>query len=378
MNHLSTADRHPDRPLVAIFASFSGRGGVERMLVNLAEGLLELGCRVDILAVKDRSEYLQDLPAGVRLIRLGTTHTYAALFPLAQYIQSLRPAALLSAKNRANQVAVAAKIMARVPVRVVLRMGTTTSAALKQKSSLRLWWWSLGMRITYPRADAVIAVSKGVAEDLRRLARVPENKLKVVANPVITPRLFALAKSPATHPWLKDKDRPVILAAGRLTRQKDFPTLIRAFAQVRRQIPSRLIILGEGEDRSVLESLIKDLGLEGQVDLPGFVQNPYAYMSRADIFVLSSLWEGSPNVLTEALALGVPSVATDCPSGPREILAEGRYGELVPMGNASALAQAILRTLRSPLPRDLLKEAVQEYHLRFSAQRYLKILLGED
>ncbi|WP_456430859.1 glycosyltransferase [Thermosulfuriphilus sp.] len=365
-------------PLIAIFASFSGRGGVERMLVNLAGGLVDLGCRVDVLAIKARSEYLRELPPGVRLIKLGPEHTYACLLPLAHYLQMARPAALLSAKNRANQVAVAARILSRVPLRVVLRMGTTTSAALRDKSPWRLWWWSLGMRLTYPRADAVVAVSTGVAEDLARLSRLPEAKLKVVANPVITPRLYALAQEAVEHPWLKAKRVPVVLAAGRLTRQKDFPTLIKAFARLCREIPSRLIIIGEGEERKALEALVESLGLEGRVDLPGFVTNPYAYMSRADLFVLSSIWEGSPNVLTEALALGIPSVATDCPSGPREILAGGRYGELVPMGDVETLSQAMVKTLKNPLPPEILKEAVREYHQGYSARRYLQILLGEE
>jgi glycosyltransferase involved in cell wall biosynthesis len=199
-----------------------------------------------------------------------------------------------------------------------------------------------------------------------------------VPNPVITNELFELAKTPLHHPWFKPKESPVILAAGRLTRQKDFPTLIQAFALVRPNFAARLIILGEGRDRTILQDLIVRLSLQDWIDLPGFVTNPYAYMKQADLFVLSSRWEGSPNVLTEAMALGLPVVATDCQSGPREILQEGRLGPLVPVGDSKALSQAMLRVLQDPLPAHQLEEGVKKYRDVISAQRYLDIMLGKS
>jgi glycosyltransferase involved in cell wall biosynthesis len=168
------------------------------------------------------------------------------------------------------------------------------------------------------------------------------------------------------------------MGVGRLTRQKDFPTLIRAFAAVRKVRDCRLVILGEGKDRPALEALAKEMGVGGDVDLPGFVENPYAHMSRASLFVLSSAWEGSPNVLTEALALGLPAVATDCPSGPREILEDGRYGPLVPVGDADALAGAILKTLTHPPESAELKRAAGPYTVEESSRRYLEALLGRS
>ena len=150
---------------------------------------------------------------------------------------------------------------------------------------------------------------------------------------------------PFDHPWFAPGAPPVILGAGRLTEQKDFPTLIRAFALVRKKHPARLMILGEGEERSKLETLVQELGLEKEVSLPGFVDNPYKYMKRAAVFVLSSRWEGFPNVLVEAMALGTPVVSTDCPNGPAEILENGKWGELVPVGETQSLASAVLRTL---------------------------------
>jgi glycosyltransferase involved in cell wall biosynthesis len=167
---------------------------------------------------------------------------------------------------------------------------------------------------------------------------------------------------------------PVIVGAGRLQQQKDFPTLIRAFAQLNRARPCRLLLLGDGRERSVLEALIAQLGIGTDVQLPGFQHNPYPFLARADLFVLSSAWEGSPNVLTEALALGTPVVATDCPSGPREVLDDGRFGRLVPVGDADALLHAMADTLDAPLPARTLGAAVVEYVVDASAQRYLALL----
>jgi glycosyltransferase involved in cell wall biosynthesis len=200
----------------------------------------------------------------------------------------------------------------------------------------------------YPRADAIVAVSRGVADDLARFAGLPRDVIRVIYNPVVGADLPRMAGEPVDHPWFRPGELPVILGAGRLSRQKDFPTLIRAFAEVRRARPARLVILGDGAQRAELEALVRTLGLADAVALPGFTSNPYAHMARAAVFVLSSRFEGFPNVLVEALAVGTPVVATDCPSGPAEILERGRHGRLVPVGQADALARALLATLDAP------------------------------
>jgi glycosyltransferase involved in cell wall biosynthesis len=204
------------------------------------------------------------------------------------------------------------------------------------------------VRWSYPRADAVVAVSDGVADDLARRLRVPRSRIHVVPNPIVTPDLADLARRRVDPTSFAAGAVPVILGVGRLTMQKRFDLLIEAFARVRRRHDARLMILGEGEDRPQLEALIRQLGLEQQVALPGFVANPFAYMARARVFVLSSAWEGLPGVLIQALACGTAVVATDCDSGPREILQGGRLGRLVPVGDVAALADAISSTLDEP------------------------------
>ena len=197
----------------------------------------------------------------------------------------------------------------------------------------------------YPWADTIIAVSTDVANDLTRTAKVPQNLIKVVYNPVVTPDLQDKSEAPLDHPWFKDGEPPVVLSVGRLTDQKAFDVLIQAFSLVRKNRPARLLILGEGENRPALEALINQLGLEQDVNLMGFVQNPYPYMAHASLFVLPSRWEGLPTVLVEALYLGTPIVATDCPGGSREILKDGQFGKLVPVDAPLILAEAIERSI---------------------------------
>ena len=230
------------------------------------------------------------------------------------------------------------------------------------------------MRVSYRSVDAIVAVSQGVADDIARTTGLPSARIRVICNPVVTAKMLGLAQEPVAHPWLRPDSPPVILAAGRLTKQKDFATLIRAFQRVRQSQPCRLLILGKGQLQSDLESLASALGVRDEVDFPGFVANPYAYMAKAALFALSSAWEGSPNVLTEALALGTPVVATDCPSGPREILQGGRYGRLVPVGDVQRLGEAIIATLTNPLPGEVLRRAAAPYSANESAGAYLNAL----
>jgi len=365
-----------DRPRIGVFVSFSGTGGVERMVLNLCEGLVALGCWVDLLQVKAHSKHLEQLPALVHVRKLNANHTLTSLPALIRYLKTEHPDALLAAKDRANQVAVLAKKVAGVPTRIVVRMGTTVSAALAGKNRWRKLFWYLPMRLIYRNADAVVAVSQGVAQDMARITGRKASDIVVIRNPVITPRIFRLAREPVPHPWLVKGNVPVIVGIGRLTRQKDFPTLIRAFATVRSKLLCRLIILGEGKDRDDLEQLAMRLSQSEHIAMPGFVDNPYAYLKGAAMFVLSSAWEGSPNALTEALALGVPVVATNCPSGPCEILKDGAIGRLVPVGDPDALAEAMLATLSDPPDETLLKSAVREYTVEFSSRRYLELLCG--
>lgn len=363
----------PQRRL-AVLVAFSGDGGVERMMANLIDGFIGHGVQIDLLLILRPGMPLPKLDLRVNVIRLSTRHSSLAAPAVARYLRRHRPEALLAAKDRAIRSAVLARRLAGTDTRIVGRLGTNLSAALEGRGSLRRWLRCQPMRWLYRSVDRVITVSQGVATDTLALTGLPEERVEVIRNPVITPQLEGLRQVDAPHPWFGTRDRPLILGVGRLTRQKDFATLLEAFARLRRARPCRLVILGEGSLRRTLEEQAERLGITEDVDLPGYTGNPYAYMARADLFVLSSRWEGSPNVLTEALAVGTPVVATDCPSGPREILQDGRYGKLVPMANAAAMADAMAESLERRLASDILQQAVAEYTAAQSSERYLRAL----
>jgi glycosyltransferase involved in cell wall biosynthesis len=231
-------------------------------------------------------------------------------------------------------------------------------------------------RRLYGWADAAIGVSKGISEDLARHTSIPRDRIITIYNPTFTSESVEKATAPLEHPWFAPGSPPVILGAGRLTTQKDFPTLLRAFARVRKRQPARLVILGEGKKKQALIGLATKLGIVREMALPGFIDNPFAWMSHAAVFVLSSVWEGFPGVLIEAMACGCPVVSTDCPSGPAEILKAGEYGPLVSMGDDEALAEAILSTLKKPLDPAKLRARAAEFSVDRALDRYLEVLLN--
>jgi glycosyltransferase involved in cell wall biosynthesis len=233
----------------------------------------------------------------------------------------------------------------------------------------------LMIRCFYPWADSIVTVSKGLADELAQVANQPRKHIQVIYNPIVTPELRVKAQAPLDHPWFEPGQPPVLLAVGRLVAVKDFPSLIMAFAQVQQIRPARLLILGEGPDRSRLEALVRQLDLEQDVSLPGFVENPYTYMARASAFVLSSRAESLANVLLEAHYCGAPLIATDCPYGPREILRDGQYGQLVPVGNPTALARAIEKTLAGQVLPPV-RESWRPFELMTVVNQYIDVLLG--
>lgn len=359
---------------LAVFTSFSGQGGVERMVLNLIPQFIESGYSVELLALKAKHLQADALPPEVKLIRLKSRHSATVVNELAHYLKTTQPPAMLVAKDRPGRAALKARRKAKVSTRVVVRLGTNLSAALRHRNALQRWLRQVPVQRGYRDVDAIVAVSAGVADDTQRITGLPKTQIEVIRNPVITPRLDRLANEPLDDPWIAAQQTPWILGAGRLTLQKDFATLVRAFNIVQRTVPVRLVILGEGNQRPELEALIRSLGLTQSIHLPGYQKNPYPYLKHANLFVLSSRWEGSPNVLTEAAALGTAVVSTDCPSGPAELLQGGRYGPLVPVGDVAALAAAMLETLSNPLDGRMLQTATQDYRADVSARRYLELL----
>jgi glycosyltransferase involved in cell wall biosynthesis len=314
-------------------------------MLKLAGGISSRGYKVDLVLARASGSFLSEVPKHVRVIDLNASRSLLSLPALVAYLRREQPDILYSGLYT-NIIALWAKRLAQVPTRVIVSERAPLSSHVKMDSSdYRVRLLPHLVQRFYPWADCIVAISKGVADDLVMNYGIPDDRIHVIYNPIVTPELCALAEAPLYHPWFEVGEPPVILAAGALTAVKDFATLIQAFAMAQQVRPVRLIILGEGGDRTKLEALIKQLGLDDKVQLPGFVANPYPYMKRACLFVLSSRWEGLGGVLIEALYCGVPSIATDCPGGPREILADGKYGQLVPVGDSFAMAQAIESSL---------------------------------
>jgi glycosyltransferase involved in cell wall biosynthesis len=347
------------------------------MMLNLAQGLGQAGERVDLVLAQATGSYLEQVPSGVNIVDLRTRRVLTAVPRLSRYLRMQRPAALLAALDHANIAALWARTLARLDVPLFVSVRNTLSINARYGARLGDRALPTLARLFYPQASKVIAVSRGVAEDLVSEVGLAADLIEVVYNPVVTPELEILAREPLYHPWLSTGAPPLVLAAGRLTRQKDFMNLVNAFKLLRKRRIARLLILGEGPERARLENAIHDAGLDEDVRLQGFVSNPFAYMQRASLFVLSSAWEGLPGVLVQAMACGTPVVSTDCPSGPREILVDGSLGPLVPVGDSSALANAILNRLEQPRSAILLRRRAADFSMESVTNKYLRLLKAE-
>jgi len=388
----------PDRARhLCVFIYGLSAGGAQRRTLTLVRGFAERGHRVDLVVVNPDGPLRGELPAGVRLVDLGAASPLERVFRalrrrmnvrgletacsiplLARHLRRERPDVLLSAASHVNLVSVWAWRLARIPGRLVLRVSNDPLGNpelwprwTRPVQAFQRWM----ARRVYPSADAVIAVSSGVAADVARLIPLPRERIEVIDNPVVTRELLRKSRERVDHPWVAPGAPPLVLGAGTLKRQKDFRTLIRAFARVRATRRGHLVILGEGGQRGALEALVDELGLRADVALPGFVANPWAWMALASVFVLSSAWEGLPGALIEAMACGCPVVSTDCPSGPAEILEHGSFGPLVPVGDAGALAEAIAKTLDAPPEPSWLRARASRFSVEPAIDRYLEILL---
>jgi glycosyltransferase involved in cell wall biosynthesis len=335
---------------IALFLPSLVGGGAERVMVNLANSMAAKGVRVDLVVAHAEGAYKNQVAANVHIVDFKSARSLASFPKLVGYLRREQPKALISALEHTNVLSIWAKRLAFVSTKNVITEHISSSlinyAAGYTPTKLRATLYA--MRFSYPLAEKIVTVSQGVADDLVQTIGINKNKLEVIYNPVLNESMFEKAEQPIDHPWFQPGQPPVLLGVGRFVPQKDFPNLLKAFALLRKKQMARLVILGEGELRPQLESLVKELGIEADVQLPGFNSNPYAFMKRASVFVLSSVLEGLPTVLIEAMALGTPVVSTDCKSGPKEILGSSGYGMLVPTENPEALAAAIEKTLNSP------------------------------
>ena len=356
---------------VAFFLPHLVGGGAERVAINLAEEYLRRGFEVDFALAKIEGAFMDRLPEGTWVADLNSTRILFALPGLIRYLRENHPDAIYVAPNHAHVILLLAKVFSGSSVRTMLHVGNHVSTVQRKSIKFQERFYPILLSLLQRYANAIIAVSEGVARDLEQVAHLPSGKVQVVYNPVYRAEMDDLMRQSLDHPWFGAGQPPVILAAGRLVEQKDYPTLIRAFANLRESRTAHLVILGEGKLLSELQALSARLGIAKDVYFAGFDPNPYRYMSRCSVFVLSSAWEGFANVIAEALACGAQVVATDCNSGPSEILAGGQYGRLVPVGDNVALATAMMEALAHPLPKDALCQRGRYFSVSTAAEKYL-------
>lgn len=364
---------------IALFLPRLDDGGAERVMLQLGGAFSARGHAVDLVVAIPGGPLEPRVPSGVRLVDLGARRSIEALPALARHVRRERPFALLSTLEHSNILAVWAVKLARTSTRTVLREASVLLPRDRMRG-LRPHVQRVLMRHVYPMASAVVAVSKSVEDDLVTGLGLRRDHVRTIYNPVVESGLEAKANEPLDDPWFLRGAPPVILGVGRLSPEKDFATLIRAFAEVRAKRPARLVILGEGKERGALESLARELGVDADVRLPGYDVNPFRYMRRSPVFVLSSLYEGLPGALIQAMACGCRVVGTDCPGGVRETIdlaAAPGAGILVPMGAPSRIAAAALKLLddaeRGP---ERVAHRVEPFSERASVDAYLDVLRG--
>ena len=359
---------------IAFYLPQLGTGGVGKMRALLTAELARRGFSIDLLLGKSNGPYLDQLDSSVNVFELGTTHALSSIPRLMAYLWRKRPTAIITDRLRLDIAVSRALQLTRVPARSYPSVHIPLSEKLTQLNPHKRKAYQTAVQRYYPKNRAIITVSAGVRSDLIDTFGISPDQVRTIYNPVVSASILEYAKAPVAHPFFAPQSPPVVLSAGRLTEQKDFPTLIRAFAQLRAHIDCRLVILGEGKNLSQLAELAQAMGIGDDVSFPGFAANPYAYMSRASLFVLSSAWEGLGNVLIEALTVGTPVVSTDCRYGPREILADGKYGPLTPVGDESALAAAMQAVLEDPPPADILRQAASRYTVEKCCEAYIDVM----
>lgn len=364
----STADAGQPPKRIAVCLPSMGGGGAERVALEIIDELLAAGHGVDLVLVQATGELMPLVPSTVQIVDLKARRMRDALLPLARYLRREQPHAMQVSMWPLTTIAIAARLLSRTPTRIVTSDHISFASA---GAGLRL---AVGLTagLLYRFADHRVVVSEAALRELAELTEMDPGKFETIYNPLSVPEEIR-PTAEAEGAW--GGAGPRILTVGSLKRAKNHALLLRAFARLDRK-DARLLILGDGPLRGELQALAADLGIARRLVMPGFALDPWPYYASADLFVLSSDWEGLPMVLIEALAAGLPIVSTDCPSGPREMLDGGRFGTLVPTGDEAGLAAAMAKALQAPgVPRPGIDRA--RSFAEGARRRYRQLLTGD-
>ncbi len=340
------------------------------MLMFCSEAL-QHGFRVELVLCREEGLFQELVPPGLSIVNLRCKRTVHAVPKLARYLTTTRPDALFSTVRNVNIVAICAAKLSGLKIPVIVRESSAPLSSPKESSLDQLAYRLVP--IAYRFAQSIIAVSDGVAHELVSMSSALKQRVTVIPTPVISTEMLAQAEHPIDHPWFSRPESPVIVCAARIERYKGYDTLVRALQHLRERIDAKLVILGGGTYQAEITRKVAELQLSDHIDFLGFVTNPFPYMKRANAFVLASEHEGLPNVLVQAMAFGTPVVSTDCKSGPAEILCNGRYGHLVPVGDAPALARALEEAVGRPRQEESQKYVHTKYSAKQATAKYLAL-----
>ncbi|MGK2908827.1 MAG: glycosyltransferase [Sphingobium sp.] len=356
-------------PTLALYMTEFASGGVQRMNLNLAPRFMAAGFDVTFVVHEAKGALVDSVPPGVKVHSLDAPRARNAVRPLAAYLKAARPDIIVSSLGQPNLIALLANRIAGKPSKVIVSQRNHLTRQAREMPDWQYKVLPFLYRQFLHHADGIIAVSEGLADDLVVITGLPRERMTVIYNPAVPDDIDARAAEPVEHPWFTAK-LPVVIAIGRMVAVKDYATMISAVARVPE---AHLMILGEGPQLGELEAQVAQLGIAHRVAFLGFRDNPFAYLARASTFVLSSRHEGFGNVIAEALACGTPVVTTDCESGPAEIVDQGRYGRLVPVGDVAALAAALQDSLTETHDKAMLKARGQSFSVDRAADAYLSL-----
>jgi glycosyltransferase involved in cell wall biosynthesis len=365
---------------IALLTHDISGGSFTNLCTALARGFQEQGDLCEVVVLNASAEEIANYP-DITIVTLNVRRTAFSLPATVRYLREHQPDVVLSMPWYFNLVAIWARFLAGASTKVILGEHNIISleAGIEHRNNLRLRYLPMVMRYIYPAGDGLIAVCKDTITDLTDTLKIPiPFSTSVILNPIDIERIQHLANRPPEHPWFQDLEIPVILTAARLAKQKQLDVLIHAFAQVVKQLPARLMILGEGPLRKELESLCRELQIEEWVSMPGYEVNPYPYMARCGVFVMTSAWEPCGIALQEAMACSAATIVSDAPGGAKDVIGRGEYGMLIPVGDVDALTKALLQLLTQT---DLRKhyqqqghQRSQDFHYRIITEQYLKFL----
>lgn len=361
---------------IVFFIGSMNLGGIGRLSLFLMEEFMKRGVKVDLFLLKPGGEYTSQIPAGVNVF-VCEGNTAFRIYGFIKYLWKERPQYSFSARERQDMVSILACLFTFGRTEPIITVHTNLSVERQYKKEELPWFKTLLSSLLYKFPTKIVAVSKSVAKDFSDRTHVPIENIKVIYNPAYNPHApyDEYTQLPLPYSLKLDDRTDYIICVGRLTEAKDFETMIKGFKKVRESVDVKLLILGEGERRSDLEKLINQCDLEGEVFLPGYVSNPYYFIKRAKLFVMSSKWEGFGNVIVEALGAGVPVISTNCPGGPSEILENGKYGTMVPVGNADKLAEEILETLKkNPFKPEVLINRAKDFGVQKICDQYYQYI----